>query len=105
MCTISEMLRSNLHEDMTKGKQADELKHQKRNHLDFIEEQKKAYYRNICLARHSSPEYLSIFIYGADQNKYNLPHLTTPVKDPRCHGIGVHVLELLQHRSLNRFRL
>lgn len=104
-CTTCEQLRAAIRDALTKGRCTEELKRQKATHLDFVRREREEYSRKIDLAKKYPQDYLSIVVDGADQRNFTLPHFTSCVKDQRGHGLGVHVIGLLNHRQTNVLRL
>lgn len=99
--TKTEFLRFALREAVLNSLPTKAVREEKKNGA-LIHEQRQGYSLKVDLAKRRPNKFLSRSIDDADQSEYTLTLFTAKVKDVRGHGIGVHLLGLLNHGQLNR---
>lgn len=104
-CDTCEHFRMALHTAVVHRKPTDELKYQRKRHLDYIRRERLEYKKNRDRAILEPNSCISLIIDGADQSAFGLPHFTTKVKSERGHSLKVKLVGVLQHAIKNKLRL
>lgn len=104
-CSTCERLRAALGDAFCNRQETRILKDQKRLHHEFIRRERLEYQSKRERAILYPADYLSLVIDGADQSAFTLPHFAVKTKEQRGVGIKIHLIGVLQHRSLNRLSL
>lgn len=73
--------------------------------ITFNSRERRKYIRKTEFASLYPSSYLSLVVDGADQTKFTLPNLCSPVKNQRENGIAVDLFFVLRHGPVNRLRL
>ncbi len=104
-CERSGDLRRETRDAIINGRCTEDIRKQRKKHLNFIAAERLAYQTKKNRGRLQSSNYLSIIIDGADQSAFGLPHFTTTPKSQRDHALKVKLIGLLEHRLPNRLFL
>lgn len=104
-CATCERIRNALSDAVMKNLPTDSIRHDQRQHIEFVAAERREYMKKIELATLRPGKYLSAVIDGADQHAFSLPHFVTTTKDQRGHGMRVHLVGVLQHAKEKVLRL
>lgn len=104
-CSICEELREAMHEAVTKGATTQDLKRQKKLHIEMVALERREYKMKRDRAILRPDDFCSIIVDGADQSAFGLPHFITTTKQVRGHAMKVKLVGLLEHGKPNKLRL
>lgn len=105
VCETCDQLRTKIRQRILDGKTTEDLKRDRKTHLDFVSAERIAYLKKKDKARLHGAEFCSLIIDGADQSAFGIPHFITSPKSQKGRSMKVKLIGLLEHRLQNELSL